>query len=204
MGIYSRYIFPRLMNLSMSGEEAVAYRKKVLTDVREEVLEVGFGTGLNLPYYPHTIKKIHTIDVNAGMNTLAMSNINKSAIQVDYHILDAQSLPFADETFDTVVSTWTLCSIKNIDLALAQIYRVLKAEGKFIFVEHGLSSEATIQKWQHRLTPFQKVLADGCHVDRNIEQLIQAAGFRFETLTKEYAPGVPKVAGYFYYGTACK
>jgi ubiquinone/menaquinone biosynthesis C-methylase UbiE len=165
---------------------------------------VGFGTGLNLPYYPKEVKKIHSLDVNAGMNSLAMSNIKKSAIQVDYHIGDAQQLPFADASFDTVVSTWTLCSIKHIDQALAQIYRVLKVEGKFIFVEHGLSEEVAIQKWQHFLTPVQKVIADGCHVNRDIEGLIQKAGFHFETLTKEYAAGIPKVAGYFYYGIASK
>jgi ubiquinone/menaquinone biosynthesis C-methylase UbiE len=192
------------MNLSMSGDETSAYRTKLLTHVRGEILEVGFGTGLNLPYYPENVKKIHTIDVNKGMNPLALSHIQRSSIQVDYHILDAQSLPFADESFDTVVSTWTLCSIKHIDKALKEIYRVLKAEGKFIFVEHGLSNESHIQKWQHLLTPIQKVVADGCHVNRDIENLIQAAGFRFESLTKEYVQGVPKIAGYFYYGIACK
>jgi ubiquinone/menaquinone biosynthesis C-methylase UbiE len=192
------------MNLGMSANEAVHYRKKVLGAVQGEILEVGFGTGLNLPYYPKEVKKIHSLDVNAGMNSLAMSNIKKSAIQVDYHIGDAQQLPFADASFDTVVSTWTLCSIKHIDQALAQIYRVLKVEGKFIFVEHGLSEEVAIQKWQHFLTPVQKVIADGCHVNRDIEGLIQKAGFRFETLTKEYAAGIPKVAGYFYYGIASK
>lgn len=204
MGIYSRYIFPRLMNLSMSGEEAISYRKKILKGVQGQILEIGFGTGLNLPYYPKYVKKIYTIDVNKGMNPLAMNHIKKSTIQVDYYILDAQSLPFADEYFDTIVSTWTLCSIKDIHKALEQIYRVLKPEGKFMFVEHGLSHEANIQKWQHFLTPIQKVVADGCHVDRDIEQVIQAAGFRFERLTKEYAAGIPKVAGYFYYGIACK
>jgi ubiquinone/menaquinone biosynthesis C-methylase UbiE len=204
MGIYSRYVFPRIMNMGMSCNEAVAYRKKVLSTVRGEILEIGFGTGLNLPYYPKEVKKIYTVEANSGMNSMAKNNIEKSSIEVDYHILDAQSLPFADQSFDTVVSTWTLCSIKHIDKALAQIYRVLKADGRFIFVEHGLSNEAHIQKWQHRLTPIQKVIADGCHIDRDIEQLIRAAGFKFDQLTKEYAPGVPKVAGYFYYGIAYK
>lgn len=204
MGIYSTYIFPRLMNLSMSGKEATPYRKEVLKAAQGEILEIGFGTGLNLPYYPKEVKKIATLDVNAGMNPFAMKNIEKSSIQVEYHILDAQSLPFVDASFDTVVSTWTLCSIKHIDKALAEVYRVLKPEGKFIFVEHGLSNDSKIQKWQHFVTPIQKVIADGCHVNRDIEKLIQTAGFSFERLTKQYAPGIPKIGGYFYYGIACK
>ncbi|MDO1448415.1 class I SAM-dependent methyltransferase [Rhodocytophaga aerolata] len=204
MGIYSKYLFPRLMNAGMSGELTGFYRKEILTHARGKILEIGFGTGLNLPYYPASVKKIHTIDVNAGMNLLAFKHMEKSAIQVEYHIGDAKQLPFGDAFFDTVVSTWTLCSIKNISKALEEIYRVLKPEGKFLFVEHGLSNEAHIQKWQHVVTPIQKVMADGCHVNRNIETLIQGAGFRFETLTKQYAKGVPKVAGYLYYGIGRK
>lgn len=204
MGIYSTYIFPRLMNLGMSGEVASQYRKELLKFAEGEILEVGFGTGLNLPYYPKDVQKIYTIDINAGMNPLAFKHIEKSSIQVDYHILSAESLPFATGFFDTVVSTWTLCSIKNIDKALEEIYRVLKPKGKFIFVEHGLSNEPSIQKWQHFITPIQKVVADGCHVNRNIEGLIAKAGFSFESLRKEYAKGIPKVAGYFYYGIANK
>ena len=204
MGIYSNCIFPRLMNLGMSGKETASYRKQVLQHAKGEILEIGFGTGLNLPYCPKEVKKIVSIDVNSGMTQLAWKNINKSSIEVDYHILDVQSLPFADGSFDTVVSTWTLCSIQNLDKALGEILRVLKPRGKFIFVEHGLSNELKIQKWQHLITPIQKVLAEGCHVNRDIEKLIQKANFRFESLTKEYAAGIPKVAGYFYYGIACK
>lgn len=204
MGLYARYLFPRLMNLSMQGNEAACYRKKVLHAAQGEILEVGFGTGLNLPYYPEQVRKIHSIDRNEGMNPLALKHIKQSPIRVDYHIGDAQSLPFADASFDTVVSTWTLCSIKDIKKALAEIYRVLKTEGKFIFVEHGLSDQASIQQWQHLLTPLQKRMADGCHINRDIEKLIAGAGFHFETLTKEYAAGIPKVAGYFYYGIAAK
>lgn len=204
MGIYSTYIFPNLMNLSMSGKQVTPYRQEVLNAARGEILEIGFGTGLNLPYYPKEVKKITTVDVNAGMNSLAVKNIKKSPIKVEYHILDAQGLPFADGSFDTVVSTWTLCSIKNINQALAEVYRVLIPGGKFIFAEHGLSTEPKVQKWQNLLTPIQKVMADGCHLNRDIETLIKTAGFSFDSLTKKYAEGIPKIAGYFYYGIAHK
>jgi ubiquinone/menaquinone biosynthesis C-methylase UbiE len=135
---------------------------------------------------------------------LARKNLAQSSIQVIYHLGNAEQLPFLEAHFDTVVSTWTLCSIPQVERALAQVYRVLKPNGQFLFVEHGLSDEPGVQQWQHRLTPFQKMIAGGCHLDRNMETLIAAAGFRFSQLRKEYAPGSPKIAGYFYIGIATK
>jgi ubiquinone/menaquinone biosynthesis C-methylase UbiE len=204
MGLYARYIFPRLMNWGMSQKMIAPYRKEILSHARGKVLELGFGTGLNLPYYPPDIRELHAVEVNAGMRPLARKNLDRSPIQVTFHLLDAAQLPFAGESFDTVVSTWTLCSIPHIHQALAQVYRVLKADGQFLFVEHGLSPEPGVQKWQHRLTPVQKVIAGGCHLNRNIEALILEAGFTFRQLRKEYAPGSPKLAGYFFIGIATK
>ncbi len=204
MGLYSRFIFPRLMDLGMSGKAAVPYRREVLQQARGEVLEIGFGSGLNLPYYPAHVRKLHTVDVNAGMNPLARKNLARSPIAVSYHILDAEQLPFPDASFDTVVSSWTLCSIPRVDQALAEVYRVLRPQGRFLFVEHGLSPDAGVQKWQHRLTPLQKVMADGCHFNRDIAALVGEAGFRIERLRREYAPGIPKIGGYFYIGAATR
>jgi ubiquinone/menaquinone biosynthesis C-methylase UbiE len=204
MGIYSQYIFPRLMHWGMSVKTFTPYRAEILSYARGKVLELGFGTGLNLPYYPKQIPSIQAVDVNEGMKALAIQNMALSSIPVHLHVLNAEQLPFADETFDTVVSTWTLCSIPNVTKALTEVYRVLRSQGQFLFVEHGLSPEPAVQKWQHRLTPLQKVLADGCHLDRNMEELIQEAGFQFSTLRKEYAPGFPKTTGFFFIGTARK
>jgi ubiquinone/menaquinone biosynthesis C-methylase UbiE len=185
-------------------DAVAAYRKEALAEAREAILEIGFGTGLNLPYYPAHVQKISTVDVNNGMNKLAQRNIARSSIIVDYNVLDARRLPFTDASFDTVVSTWTLCSIKNIDEALDEIYRVMKPRGRFIFIEQGLSDNPKVQRWQNRLTPVQKIIADGCHLNRNIEELLKDAGFRFERLKKEYAPGVPRIAGYLYHGVATR
>jgi ubiquinone/menaquinone biosynthesis C-methylase UbiE len=204
MGIYSKFIFPRLMDLGMSSKVTTPYRQEVLQQARGEVLEIGFGSGLNLPYYPAHIQKLHTVEVNEGMNKLAGKNMARSSIAVAYHVLDAQKLPFPDDSFDTVVSSWTLCSIARVEEALAEVYRVLKPQGRFLFVEHGLSPDADVQKWQHRLTPLQKFMADGCHLDRNIESIIGEAGFRIGQMRKEYAAGTPKVSGYFYIGMATK
>ena len=204
MAIYSKFIFPRLMHWGMSIKSFTPYRKEILSHARGKVLELGFGTGLNLPYYPASIRAMHAVDVNEGMRSLAAKNIALSPIEVHLHVLDAQQLPFADESFDTVVSTWTLCSIPNVSQALREAYRVLSAKGRFLFVEHGLSHEPAVQKWQHRLTPIQKVVAGGCHLDRNIEALVREAGFGFTTLRKEYATGSPKTMGFFYVGIAQK
>ena len=204
MGIYSKFIFPRLMDLGMSSRATTPYRQEVLKQAQGKVLEIGFGSGLNLPYYPAHIQRLDTVDVNEGMKKLAKKHLARSPIAVAYHVLDAQQLPFPDASFDTVVSSWTLCSIARVDQALAEVYRVLKPGGRFLFVEHGLSPDADVQKWQHRLTPLQKWMADGCHLDRNIEGIIGAAGFRIEQMRKEYAPGTPKVSGYFYIGMATR
>jgi len=204
MGIYSRYIFPRLMNLGMSAPTLTPYRKEVLAHARGRVLELGFGTGLNLPHYPADVRELHAIEVNKGMNELARKNLDRSSIPVTFHVLNAEQLPFEDEAFDTVVSTWTLCSIRHMERALAEVYRVLKAEGQFLFVEHGLSPEPSVQKWQHRLAPFQRVIAEGCHLDRDMEALIREAGFTIVQLRKEYAAGSTRVAGYLYIGKATR
>jgi ubiquinone/menaquinone biosynthesis C-methylase UbiE len=204
MNIYSRLIFPTLIDRVMSGDDFASYRRELLAEATGSVLEIGFGTGLNLAYYPRDrVQKITTIDVNPGMNNLAQKRIAASPISVDYQVLNGEKLPMADATFDTVVSTWTLCSIKDVESAIAEIYRVLKPGGKFLFIEHGLSNEPKIQTWQHRLTPIQKIIADGCHLDRKIKSLI-ADRFANLTVKEFYAPNKPKIGGYFYQGIATK
>jgi ubiquinone/menaquinone biosynthesis C-methylase UbiE len=204
MNIYSRLIFPNLLDRMMSGEDFANYRRKVLADAKGSVLEIGFGTGLNLPYYPaDRVDKITTVDPNPGMNKLARSRIAASPITVDFQVLNGEELPMLDATFDTVVSTWTLCSIKAVERAIAEIYRVLKPGGKFLFIEHGLSNEPNIQTWQHRLTPLQKIIADGCHLDRPIDTLIARQFDRLDIQTF-YNPHTPKIGGYFYQGIGVK
>jgi ubiquinone/menaquinone biosynthesis C-methylase UbiE len=203
MGFYSEVLLPRLLDWSMSNPQFSDYRQQVLSQVSGDVLEIGFGTGLNLPHYPNQIEKVTTIDANPGMNSLAEKRIQASSLQVDNKVLNGENLPMPDNSFDSVVSTWTLCSIANVDQALQEIHRVLKPGGKFFFIEHGLSEEENIQVWQNRLTPLQKVIGDGCHFNRNIEQLVKNH-FHTVTLEKFYAPKIPKVGGYMYKGVAIK
>ena len=203
MGFYSNLVIPFCIDFAMSGSSLQTYRQNLLADVSGEILEIGFGTGLNLPHYPENVNKITTIDPNPGMKRLARSRIAQSQITVDYKVLNGESLPMNDASFDSVVCTWTLCSIPLVDQVIAEVYRLLKPGGKFFFIEHGLSQDAQIQVWQNRLTPVQKIIADGCHLNRKIGDLV---GQQFTNVTIEqfYAPKLPKVIGYMYQGIGIK
>src|SRR5207302_9180590 len=144
-------------------------RPEFLASVHGDLLAIGFGTGLNLPHYPPRVRKITTVDRNPGMHWLARKRIERSRISVEHRVLDCAKLPFADQTWDCVVSSLTLCSIEDVNQALREVYRVLKPGGRFLFLEHGLSPEPNVRKWQRRLNWLEQQLADGCRLDRNIK-----------------------------------
>lgn len=204
MGLYRRYVFPRLMNAMMSTKVEEKYRPMALEGVRGEVLEIGFGTGLNLPHYPAGVARITAVEPNPGMRALAERQIAASSTPVDFLEQDGERLSAADESFDCVVSTWTLCSIRDVGRALSEVRRVLRPDGEFFFFEHGLSPDPGVQRWQRRLNPIQKTMADGCHLDRDIKALVAAAGFDVVQSSEFYAEGVPRTMGYMYQGRARK
>lgn len=204
MGIYSDVIIPVFFDKSMDKPQIHEGRKKTLENVSGEVLEIGFGSGLNLPYYPDSVTSLTTIDKNPGMLRIAQERIEQSNIKVESKIVNGEELPFENQSFDSIVSTYTLCSIKNVDLALKEIYRVLKPDGKFFFKEHGLSDDPKIQKWQNRINPLQKIWADGCNLNRDFKKLLDAAGFKFEELRNYVMAESSKTHGYMYDGIAVK
>ena len=203
MGFYREVIFPRSLDWAMSQPPFTLYRQELLASVSGEVLEIGLGTGLNIPHYSPALAKLTAIDSNKGMNKLAQKRIKAATIKVDSQVLNGENFPWEDNSLDNVVCTWTLCSIQKVEQAIAEIHRILKPEGKFFFIEHGLSEERKIQIWQHRLTSLQKIIADGCHLNRNMQQLIETK-FNHLTMTKFYAPKIPKFLGYMYKGIATK
>lgn len=203
MNLYSQFIMPRLVDWSMNDASLSNYRQQVLAQVSGDTLEIGFGTGLNLPYYPKHIKKLITVDANPGMNALALKRIQASDIVVEHNVLSGENLPFASQSFDSVVTTWTLCSIANVEQALKEIHRVLKPQGRYFFIEHGLSNDPKVQVWQNRLTPIQKVIGDGCHLNRNIKRLVENQ-FSHLTIEQFYSDNLPKILGYLYKGVAVK
>lgn len=204
MGFYSERIIPLFLDLFMDRTHIRECRKNILKNVSGEILEIGFGTGLNLFYYPESVKKITAIDKNSGMAKQAEKKIRLSNIKVDKKIVSSEQLSFEDESFDSVVSTYTLCSIRQVHQALSEIYRVLKPSGRFFFLEHGLSDNSKVQRWQHRLNPLQNLWADGCNLNRDIKSLIVNAGFEFKEFRTFYQKEEPKTLSFMYEGIAVK
>jgi ubiquinone/menaquinone biosynthesis C-methylase UbiE len=204
MSFFSQVIVPRLCDLLLNKSLLVRHRRGLLAGAYGDVLEVGFGTGLNLPYYPGGVHKLTAVDPNPGMHRLAQKRINQRGIEVDQQVLGGERLPFEDGRFDCAVSTFTLCSIEDVAQALREVYRVLKSGGKFLFLEHGLSPEPKVQKWQRRLNWLQVRLANGCHLDRDMKALVAARPFPPVEVEEFYLERTPRTHGYLYRGVATK
>ena len=205
MGFYSNVIIPFFYDCSMNTKKVNEGRKNILSKIKgEEVLEIGIGTAINLQFYPSSVKKVIGVDSNKGMLKQAAKKISANNIEVDLKAVGSESLPFPDGRFETIVSTYTLCSIKNINEALKEIFRVLKSGGKFYFLEHGLAEDIKVQKWQHRLNPVQNIWADGCNLNRDMKTLITNAGLKIIDLKNYYMKRDPKIVGYMYEGIAVK
>lgn len=177
MGFYSQVIFPRLCDFVLNRPFVARHRQELLSTVDGEVLEIGFGIGLNLAYYPEHVRKITVVDPNPGMQRQARRHIDRAGIEVEQRLLSSDELPFDDQVFDCAVSTFTLCSIENIRRALNEVYRVLKPGGRFLFLEHSLSPDVKFQKWQRRLNWLQRRLGDNCRLDRNGSDLVREKPF---------------------------
>jgi ubiquinone/menaquinone biosynthesis C-methylase UbiE len=204
MGFYARVIFPRLCDFVLDNPIVAKHRRELLAGAAGQILEIGFGSGLNLAQYPEQVRSITIVDPNTGMNRRAQVRIRKSGISVDQRLLSSEQLPFPDDTFDSVVSTYTLCSIARITSALGEVYRVLKPGGRFLFLEHGLSPDPSVSRWQHRLNWLQMRLGDGCRLDRNIAGFIREQPFASLAVDEFYMDKTPKTHGYTFRGTAAK
>jgi ubiquinone/menaquinone biosynthesis C-methylase UbiE len=204
VGFYSRVLFPRLCDLLLDWPHVAERRRQLLADVAGDVLEIGFGTGLNLPCYPARVRNITVVEPNVGMSRLARKRVKQTGVEVDQRLVGGEQLPFDPDRFDCVVSTFTLCSIAEVHQALDEVYRVLKPGGRFLFLEHGLSNEATVRRWQRRLNWLEMRLGGGCRLDRNIEELIAARPFASLHVNNYYLTEFPKTHSYMYQGTATK
>ncbi len=201
MGIYNRLILPLLLDLAMRNRRLAAYRERTVGAARGVVLEIGAGSGQNLPLYGGAVNWVCALDPSPELLRLAAARMKNALVPVRLLRASAEQLPFADRIFDTIVMTWTMCSIPKPHAALNEMRRVLKSGGQLLFVEHGLSPEPRIAGWQHRLTPCWKRIGGGCHLDRKIDDLIRAAGFRIEAIDAGYMKG-PKPWTFMYQGQA--
>ena len=204
MGLYSRYVFPKLCDCLMGLPSLAEQRKLVLAEVGGDILEVGFGTGLNLAHYPEHVRRITTVDPNPGMNKLASKRIASSGMQVDQRVLGGESMPFDEGTFDCVVSTWTMCSIPEVGRALGEVYRVLRPGGRLVFLEHGQSGDPRVRDWQRRLNPIERLLADGCRLDLDVEAIVRGQPFGQIMVKRFEMDGLPRTHGTMYRGSAVK
>jgi ubiquinone/menaquinone biosynthesis C-methylase UbiE len=203
MGFYDERILPRLTDRVMRRRELTEIRARVAADLDGEVLEVGFGSGLNVPHYPPTVTRVLAVDPATLGRKLAANRVAASPVPVDYIGLDGQTLPLDSASIDHVLTTWTLCTIPDVERALDEIRRVLRPGGSFHFVEHGRSPDATVARWQDRLTPLQRRVAGGCHLNRPIRDLVTGSGLTLTRIENYYSKG-PKSFGYMYEGTAEK
>lgn len=203
MGLYSDQVLPRIVDLTMRGSEVDEARARVAAGLDGEVLEIGFGSGRNIPYYPARLKRVWAVDPAAVGRKLAEKRAAASAVPIEYIGLDAQALPAGDASADHVLSTWTLCTIPDPMAALAEIIRVLRPGGAFHFVEHGRSPDAKVARRQDRLTPLQRRVAGGCHLNRPVGELVTASGLEVTRLETYYMKG-PRAMQYTFEGIAVK
>lgn len=207
MSFYDKYILPSFLNCACGAKPILYQRGKVVPLAEGLVLEVGIGSGLNIPFYDAAkVTKVIGLDPSPELNEMAQKVVAKTAAEnglaVDITLGSAEDMPFPDDHFDSVVITYTLCTIADAAAANLEIRRVLKPGGKLIFCEHGLAPDAGVAKWQDRIDPIWGKIAGGCHLNRDIPELITGAGFTIETLEQMYLPSTPKFAGYNYWGVA--
>ena len=201
MGFYEKWILPRLVDVTMRNKEAMRYRSQIVPQARGTVLEIGVGSGLNLPFYGHGVEQLYGLDPSEELLAMARKKSRAIAFPIDFLAHPGEEVPLDDRCIDTVVMTWTLCTIPDPAKALREMRRVLKPGGTLFFAEHGLAPETRVQGWQQFLNPLWSRITGGCNLNRKMDQLIRASGFRIVDLKKEYAKG-PRALSYIYSGHA--
>ena len=203
MSFYDKYILPHFLNCACGTKPIQYQREKVVPLATGLVLEIGIGSGLNIPYYNTAkVTRVLGLDPSEELNRMARKVADEKGLAVEFILGGAEAIALPDNHVDTVLVTYTMCTIPQVAEANKEINRVLKPKGKLIFCEHGLAPDANVSKWQNRIDPYWGKIAGGCHLNRNIPALISAAGFKIESMDQMYLPGTPKFAGYNYWGTA--
>jgi ubiquinone/menaquinone biosynthesis C-methylase UbiE len=203
VGIWEDRVVPRIVDLALAGERFTRMRQRACAGLRGEVVEIGFGSGRNAPHYPEGTARVRAVEPSAAGMRLAAGRIAAARVPIELVGLDGEHLPFDDASIDHVLTTWTLCTIPDVERALGEVARVLRPGGALHFVEHGRAPDERVARWQDRLTPLQRRVAGGCHLNRPIDRLIEGAGLTLTSLETGYALA-PKAFGYTYEGVATK
>jgi ubiquinone/menaquinone biosynthesis C-methylase UbiE len=202
MGVYNRFVLPHVIELAMRQKTFAPFRERVVGAARGRVLEVGIGSGLNLASYRSGADEVYGVDPSIELLAKANDRLDSARVPVKLVEGSAEKLAFDDRSFDTVVMTFTLCSIPDVAVAVREMRRVLRPEGELLFVEHGQAPDPAVVRWQDRLTPAWKRIGGGCHLNRKIDDLIKAGGFRIERLSTDYLKSAPRPFAFIYEGSA--
>lgn len=201
MGFYARFVLPRLVELAMKNKAAGKERLRFVPLASGVVLEIGVGSGLNIPIYGPAVQKLYALDPSPELLRMARPRAKHASFPVELLEQSAEAIPLADESVDTAVTTWTLCSIPDTPRALREIRRVLRRDGRLIFIEHGRSTDPGVVRWQDRLTPWWRRISGGCHLNRPIDRLLAEGGFQVAEMERGYGVG-PRTTSYLYRGIA--
>ena len=203
MSLYEKYVLPKFLNCACGSKPVARQREKVVPLAEGRVLEIGIGSGLNLPFYDKSkVDEIWGLDPSEELSEMARTVATQEGMKVNFISSGAEDIPLPDDHFDSVLITYTMCTIPEVIRANTEIRRVLKDQGKMIFCEHGVAPDDNIRKWQKRINPFWGKIAGGCNIDRNIPSLIQDSGFDIIEIEEMYLPNTPKIAGYNFWGYA--
>jgi len=203
MGLYDKYLLPKLIDTACGQKPMRRLRSRYVPRARGDVLEIGIGSGLNLAHYGPGVTSLTALDPAAELTAKARQRAAAAPVPVEILQISGEEIPAEDARFDSIVCTWTLCSIPNVYAALREMHRVLKPGGEFLFIEHGAAPDAAVRRWQRRLEPLWKPIGGGCHLTRDTRELIQDAGFRIDELDTGYEPG-PRWAAFMTHGVALR
>ena len=205
MGLYNKYILPKVLNCACGSKPINYQRNKIVPLAEGVVLDIGIGSGLNIPFYNKSkIKYLYGLDPSKELIEIAKPLADKNQLKIEFLECGAENIPLLDNSIDTVLITYTMCTIPDVTLSISEITRVLKNNGKLLFCEHGLAPDPNIAKWQKIINPIWNKIAGGCNLNRNIPELITSSGFKISNMEEMYLPNTPKFAGYNYWGVARK
>ena len=203
MSLYDKYLLPHLLNCTCNQKPFIYQRKKVVPFAKGNILEIGIGSGLNIPFYEaEDINKIWGIDPSEELIAMAKKQINDDTPDIEFIISKAEDIDFDDAFFDTILMTYTMCTISNLSEAFREIRRVIKPSGTLIFCEHGIAPDENVVKWQNRINTFWPKISGGCNINKEIPRIVESLGFSITNLENMYLPKTPKVLGYNYWGRA--
>ena len=201
--LYERHVLPKVLDACCSTKPVNYQRNKIVPDAKGKILEIGIGSGINIPFYNKAnVEKIYGLDPSEELNHIAQKKAINNNVEIDFLLNGAEEIPLPSNSMDTILITYTLCTIQDLESSLKEIRRVMKDDAVMLFCEHGIAPDANVMRWQNRVNPLWGKLFGGCNINRNIPEIIQSSGFTLNSLDQMYLPSTPKIVGYNYWGKA--